>query len=255
MTTYREAAESATRKSGALLIELSKSDVAYKMKSSHDILADADLRSEEIIIETIKAAFPGHDILSEEAGQQSKGSKYLWAIDPIDGTINFARHNEEYCISIALSEDDQLILGVIYQPALNKLYVAEKGQGAYLNGKKIMVSKESELINCLAAVDNSSKMDLRIKTFDAVRRVVTQVRQLRVMGSSALHLARMAEGQLDFYFKFSFNFWDYAAGMLILEEAGGKVTGIEGGPLTRSSKNILASNGLVHDKAQSVVSS
>jgi myo-inositol-1(or 4)-monophosphatase len=253
MTSYKQLAIDAAKEVGDLLLELSKQDIKYEMKNPYDILAEGDLKSEKIIIDKIKSQYPGHSILSEEAGRETNDSGFLWIIDPIDGTINFARHIEEYCISIALSENGKLILGVIYQPALDKLFVAEKGQGAYLNGKRITVSTETELINSIVATDISSRVEMRKPTFATLQGFSGKVRHVRNFGSAALHLARLAEGQLDVYYKPSFNYWDYAAGALIIQEAGGEVTDFEGNPLKEDSKNIVASNQALHQLALKII--
>lgn len=255
MKQHKQLAIEAAKEAGEILLSLSKQDIKYEMKNAHDILAEGDLKSEEIIIKKIKSAFPDHSIFSEEKGEESHNSEFLWIIDPVDGTINFSRHIEEYCISIALSKNDEVILGVVYQPALRKLFIAEKGQGAYLNEQKVTVSYESELINSLLATDNSSEQDTRKETFNILLKINTEVRHIRIMGSGAMHLVRIAEGQLDLYYKSRFNYWDYAAGLLILQEAGGKVTDFEGNPINRNSKNILASNSLLHNKALEIIGS
>lgn len=255
MQSYKQLAIEAAKEAGEILLSLSKKDINYQMKNAHDILAEGDLKSEKTIIKKIKSSFPHHSIFSEEAGEENHNSEFLWIIDPIDGTINFSRHIEEYCISIALSKNDEIILGIVYQPALGKLFVAEKGQGAFMNGQKISVSHESELINSLLATDNSSRQDARIETFNILSKICTEVRHIRIMGSGAMHLIRIAEGQLDLYYKSRFNYWDYAAGILILQEAGGKITDFEGSPINRNSKNILASNSMLHNKALEIIGS
>lgn len=249
MITYKQLAVDAAREAGDLLVELSKQYIKFEMKNAHDILAEADLQSEKIIINKIKANYPNHGILSEEAGKNDMGSEFLWIIDPIDGTINFARHIEQFCISIALSKNGKLILGVIYQPALDKMYIAEKGGGAYLNGNKLAVSQEVNLIDTIIAADLTSKIEKRKPTFDILKVLGEQVRHVRIFGSSAIHLARIAEGQLDLYFKLGFHYWDYAAGILLIEEAGGEVTDFDGKPIKEGSNNILATNKLLHKKA------
>jgi myo-inositol-1(or 4)-monophosphatase len=253
MMAYKQLAIEAAKQAGDLLLELSKQDIKYEMKNAHDIVADGDLQAEKIIIEKIKSQYPDHDILSEEAGKELKKSDFLWIVDPIDGTINFSRHIEEYCISIALSKNGQLILGVIYQPALDKLYVAEKGGGAYLNGEKLSVSSETKLVNSLVATDVSSRLEIRKITFDILKGICGLVRHIRVFGSGALHLARIGEGQLDFYYKPSFNYWDFAAGTIIIQEAGGQVTDFAGNPIQEDSKSIVASNGMLHQVGLRVI--
>src|SRR5476649_1022518 len=139
MTDFKNVAVAAAQEAGDLLLELAKNPIKYRMKNSHDIQAEADLLSEELILRKIKTAFPTHSILAEESGEEIHESEYLWAIDPLDGTINYARGIEEYCVSIALCHRGQTILGVLYHPTLQLLIVAEKGHGAYLNGEKLEV--------------------------------------------------------------------------------------------------------------------
>jgi myo-inositol-1(or 4)-monophosphatase len=253
MSTPRNIAIAAAREAGKFLLQLSQKEIKYQMKSVHDILAEGDLQSEKIIIEKIRKAFPDHSILSEEKGDEVHKKEFLWVIDPIDGTINFARKIEEYAISIALCQNKQIILGVIYQPIINKLYVAEKGKGAYLNNNKISASHETDTNNALAATDNSSELTKRIKNFNILSKICSEVRHIRIFGSCALHMTKLAEGKLDFYFKTSFNFWDFAAGIILLEEAGGKITDFTGKAISKESKNIIASNGVIHNAALNLI--
>ncbi|MDQ3098910.1 MAG: inositol monophosphatase [bacterium] len=249
MNDFKTVAMEAAIESGKLQIELSQRDLKFELKNPRDILAEGDTESEKIIIGKIKQNFPSHSIWSEEAGKEILDSEYLWVIDPIDGTISFARKIEDYCVSIALSHKGSIIFGLIYQPALNKMYIAEKGKGAFLNNEPISVSTESDLITTLAATDNTSKNDFQIKNFELLTRISTHVRQIRICGSVALHIARLAEGKLDLYFKNRFNYWDCAAGALILREAGGTVTDFDGKEFTQNSVNIVASNKIIHQSA------
>jgi myo-inositol-1(or 4)-monophosphatase len=167
MTDFQKVAIEAANEAGALLLELSKSTIKYQMKSSHDIQAEADLQSEELILRKIKTAFPTHSILAEESGEEMHESEYLWAIDPLDGTINYARGIEEYCVSIALCRRGQTILGVLYHPTLQLLIVAEKGQGTYLNGEKLEVSREknSLIVSRLRTTVQSSRRDTKTSAY------------------------------------------------------------------------------------------
>ncbi len=253
MSEFKKIAIDAAQEAGAILLELAKTTITYQMKSSRDIQAEADLRSEELIIGKIKKAFPSHSILAEETGEDIRESEYLWAIDPLDGTINYARGIEEYCVSIALSHRGQTILGVIYHPVFQQLFVAQKGEGAYLNGQKLEVSNEATLANCLAATDNSSDLEARHKNLNLLTKVSDEARQVRVFGSGALHVARIARGQLDFYFKMHYNHWDFAAAALIVQEAGGIVTDIHGQPITRDSESILAASNVIHSQAMALL--
>jgi myo-inositol-1(or 4)-monophosphatase len=255
MSDFKDTAIEAVKEAGDILLELTKSPIKYEMKNSRDIQAEADLRSEEVIIKKIKTGFPSHSIFAEESGEEINESEYLWAVDPLDGTINYARGIEEFCISIALSQHGQTILGVVYHPVLQQLFVAEKGKGAYFNGQKLEASSEAKLVNCLAATDNTSHLEDRRKNFRLLTKVADEVRQIRVFGSAALHLVRVAQGQLDFYFKLRYNHWDYAAAALIVQEAGGVVTDIYGQPLTRDSKSILAASSAIHSQAMVLLKS
>lgn len=249
MNDYRTIAVEAAKEAGDILLQLSKSPLKYKLKSARDIQAEADLKSESLIKAKIKDAFPKHKILAEESGEEGTDSEYLWVIDPLDGTINYARGIEEYAVSIALCKNDQPILGVIYQPVLGKLLVAEKGKGAYLNGDRLTIAGESELANCLAATDTTSSLEARRYNFEVLSRVAAAVRHVRIFGSTSLHLARIAQSQIDFYFKAHCNYWDVAAGIIIVEESGGKVTDMEGRLFTRESDTILVATNTVHPKA------
>lgn len=253
MNDYREVAIAAAKDAGGIILKLAQHPLAYDKKSERDIQAEADLESEKSIKNQIKSAFPGHSILAEESGAEAGGSDYLWVIDPLDGTINYARGIEEYAVSIALCKRDEIVLGVIYQPALGKMLVAEKGEGAFLNDKRLSLTGESELVDCLAATDTTSNLDLRRRNFELLANVASAVRHVRLFGSTSLHLGRIAQSQIDFYFKTHINFWDVAAGTLILQEAGGIVTDIDGRPLTAKSKTILAATKVIHPKALSLL--
>jgi myo-inositol-1(or 4)-monophosphatase len=253
MNDYRTVAVEAAKEAGDILLKLSRKPLRYKMKSERDIQAEADLESEKTIKNKIKAAFPDHMLLAEEGGEEGEGSEYLWVIDPLDGTINYARGIEEYAVSIALSKNDQLIVGVIYQPVLRKMFVAERGKGVYLNDERLTISGESALPNCLVATDTTSNLEARRSNFEILTKVAAAVRHVRIFGSSSLHLARVAQGQLDFYYKGHCNYWDVAAGVLVVQEAGGVVTDMEGQPFTRESKTILVATNTTHSKALSLL--
>jgi myo-inositol-1(or 4)-monophosphatase len=255
MDEYKKVAIEAAREAGALALSLSQHKINYQSKGTYDILAEADTKSENLIIKKIKENFPTHSILSEESGEKDGETEFLWVIDPVDGTINFERHINEYCVSIALEQNGELVLGVIYQVATDKMFVAIKGQGAYLNEKRISVSDETELINTLFATENSSKMDIRMEDFEILLKICEKIRGVRIFGSGALHLAAVCEGHIDFYYKTRFNYWDIAAGTVLIREAGGKVTDFEGNELNRESKNIITSNSVLHPQVLELVNS
>lgn len=246
MSNFKDIAIQAARQAGDYTLGFLDKDVVYSMKTAHDIQAEADVGSEQIIIKTIKSAFPDHSIFAEESGHEDQQSDYLWVIDPIDGTINFSRHIEEYCVSIALSHKGKILLAVLYAPAMRQLIVAEAGKGAYLNDQRITVSSENKLINCLVVTDNSSNIEDRKRNIATLQELAPQVRHTRIFGSAAWCMGRVAQGQIDLYYKYAFNYWDYAAGILIVQEAGGTVTDMDGQPITIDSQNIVATNGPMH---------
>ena len=149
-------------------------------------------------------------------------------------------------MSIALAYKDEIILGVIYNPVLKNLYIAEKGKEAYLNGKKIKVATEDKMINMLLTLNTSRDLKIRKQTFQLMIKLSSKVGHVRMFGSVALHLAKVAAGKTDIYFNKKSNYWDYAAGIILIKEAGGMVTDFQGKEITRSSKSIVATNGKIH---------
>lgn len=245
----REVALEAVMGAGAALRDhFTSGDRSYELKGERDILSEADLAAEQIILDRIRGTFPDHSILSEESGETMTGSPYEWIIDPMDGTINFSRGIADFCVSIGVSKDSVLELGIVYEPIRDRLFVAERGKGATLNGDPIRVSGESALASTLLAVDNSSKMPERVRILRLLAEISPSVRHVRIYGSAALHMTRIAAGEIDAYFKTTCNYWDHAAGTLLVEEVGGTVTDLEGRPLSADSTSIAISNGLVHEE-------
>jgi myo-inositol-1(or 4)-monophosphatase len=224
----------------------------YEIQSKdtiNNLVTEVDKKSERAIIDVIRAEFPDHYILSEEIGALSTESNFKWIIDPIDGTVNFAHGIPICCISIGVEFDGNLIMGCVLNPFMNELFFAEKGKGAFLNGRKISVSKKEDLESaCLvtgfpyrwAAVDTDP-----IPVFEKFIRMGLPVRRL---GSAAIDLCWVACGRFDAFWEYNLNPWDIAAGYLIIEEAGGKVTNFVGDPYSVYDKETLATNGLIHDQ-------
>lgn len=254
MDDFKRVAIDAAREAGQLALELSHKKIEYTMKGSYDILAEADLKSESLIVKKITDAFPTHSILSEENKDVENHSSHLWVIDPVDGTINYERKINEYCVSIALEIDGELVIGVIYQPVYDNLFVAVKGEGAFINDYKLAVSSEDKLIDTLFATENSSKLDVRTGDFEILLKICEKIRGVRIFGSGALHLAALAQGHLDFYYKTKFNYWDVAAGIVLIREAGGKVTDFDGNDIKRNSPNIVCSNTILHEEVLKLLS-
>ena len=243
----KKTAIAAAKKAGELALREYKNfdRAAVKLKSRHDIVTKVDLASEKIIINEIKSNFPEHRILSEEAGQTINKSDYLWIIDPIDGTTNFSMHNPIWSISIGLAFKNEIIFGIIYAPCLGELFMAEKGKGAKLNDKKISASKikDGKVLNAFCHSSKEKDIKKAIKYFSYQKLHGLDCRQ---MGSAAIELAYVACGRIESIVIPGANSWDVAAGALMVREAGGRVTDFLGRPWQIKSRNIAASNGLVH---------
>ena len=214
-------------------------------KSDHEIVTAADLAADKIILSTIKKAFPFHEILSEESGQSGQPSDYLWVIDPLDGTHNFSFHDPLWAVSIAVFYKKEIIIGVVFAPVLNELYVAEKDSGAWLNGQRLAVSKIKGKKTINAFCHSSREKDIKkaIKYYSYHKLKDLDIRQL---GSASLELAYVAAGRLESIYIPGANSWDVAAGALLVREAGGKVTDAKNKDWQIDSRELLASNRLVH---------
>ena len=235
------------KKSGRMLLEEFKNFDRSKveLKSQHEVLTKADLKSEKIIISEIKNNFPDHQILSEEAGDNKKKSDYLWIIDPVDGSTNFSIHNPLWAVSVGVAFRKKIILGAVYIPVMDELFVAEKDKGAFLNGKKIQVSqiKSGKVINTYCHGNTKRDIKKAIQYFQKQKLNQLDCRQL---GSASSELAYVASGRVESIVIPGANSWDVVAGILLVREAGGKVTDFSGKPWSLSSRDMVASNGRVH---------
>jgi myo-inositol-1(or 4)-monophosphatase len=190
--------------------------------------------------------WPSHDVLGEEQGLIDTGSNYRWYVDPLDGTTNFAHGFPVFCVSMALQHKNQAIAGVVYDPTRDELFAAERGSGAYLNRQRIHVSKTADLAECLVATGFPSHKRHKNPNIYFYHQITLRTHGVRRAGSAALDLCCVASGRFDGFWEFNLNPWDTAAGVLIVEEAGGKVTDFHGGPFQLNSRETLASNGQVH---------
>ncbi|PYI50651.1 inositol monophosphatase family protein [Paenibacillus flagellatus] len=231
----------------------------------HDLVTEVDKGSETMIRNLIKTHFPHHSILGEEgvapgadasakALQEMQDDEYLWIVDPIDGTTNFVHGFPFFSVSIALAHRGEVIVGVVYDPNRDELFVAEKGKGAYVKGKPMHVSGEVKLSDALIATgfpaDSRHALPANMK---GVQAVAPKVRNIRVAGSAALHLAYVAAGRLSGFWEIGLNSWDIAAGALLVREAGGQVTDTAGQPYTLAVRHVLATNGAVHGELQTTL--
>ena len=234
------------REAGALLVEYFKQHVKIEYKGDADLVTAADRNSEILIRERIKTRWPSHDILGEEQGLVDTGSDYRWYVDPLDGTTNFAHGFPVFCVSLALEYQKRRIAGVVYDPTRNELFAAEQGSGAYLNQHRIQVSKIAKLSESLVATGFPSHKRHKNPNIHFYHQITLRTHGVRRAGSAALDLCYVASGRFDAFWEFNLNPWDTAAGVLIAEEAGGKVTDFKGGPFQIDSRETLASNHLLH---------
>ena len=226
-------------------------------KKDYDVnlLTEADLKSEEVVIQTLSQTYPTHQILSEEKGlHPSPDHQFKWIIDPLDGTTNFAHGFPMYNVSIGLEYEGSRLLGVVYDPTRNELFVGQKNHGATLNGSSIHVSATTQLGKALLvtgfAYDVHTVSDNNLKEFC---QFTLRARGLRRTGSAALDLCYVACGRFDGFWERGLHPWDTAAGTLIVEEAGGKVSNYGGQPFSIYGKEIVASNGIIHQEMVSVL--
>ena len=239
------------REAGALLMPYFHQGLKIEYKGDADLVTAADRASEVLIRERIRAQFPSHDVLGEEQGLSDSGSDYRWYVDPLDGTTNFAHGYPVFCVSMALEHRSNgaadRIAGVVYDPTRDEMFTAQKGRGALLNGEPIHVSKATQLKECLLATGFPSHKRHKNPNIHFYHQITLRTHGVRRAGSAALDLCNVASGRFDGFWEFNLNPWDTAAGVLIVEEAGGRVTRYDGSPFELNSRETLASNGLVHD--------
>ena len=239
--------EAIAREAGALLMEYFRSRVKIEYKGDVDLVTVADRKSEALILERIRGAFPTHDVMGEEGTRIETGSDYRWYVDPLDGTTNFAHGYPVFCVSLAVEYKGERVAGVLYDPTRDELFAAEKGSGARLNALPIAVSKTDRLAESLVATGFPSHKRHKNPNIYFYHQITLRTHGVRRAGSAALDLANVACGRYDGFWEFNLNPWDTAAGVLIVQEAGGTVTNMSGGPFQIDSRETLASNGLIHE--------
>lgn len=247
MKQTRQFAMNLAKRAGAIAKKRFGHKLKIVEKSLGQFVTDADKKVEKFIISSIKKKFPDHHILAEESGENGKHSEYTWIIDPIDGTNNFMSGIPDFGIEIALAKNNEVLLGVIYLPMYDELYVAEKGKGAFMNGKRIHVSgkKEEDETMLLYSCTFRQNLGWHIGHLDSLMRVF---KRPRLLGSASIELAYVAIGRAESYVAWHDEPWDYAAGNLIVEEAGGKVTTLDGKPWFLGMGGLVASNRRFHDR-------
>ena len=248
-------ARQAAQIGGAIVARYFREGVEMRTKAVSDLVSDADIESEHAIVAAIREAFPDHAILGEESHQADVTAPKLWLVDPLDGTTNFAHGLPHFAISIAYYEHGQAQCGVIHNPIRDDWYVAAAGQGAWYNGRRVQVNGDIALNQSLVGVgfyyDRGAMMEATLR---AIRELFGhQIHGIRRFGTASLDLAQVAMGMYGAYFEYQLSAWDFAAGRLFVEEAGGRVTTCQGEPLPLATSSVLASNGHLHDAVLNIV--
>lgn len=246
MASYTETAADIAREAGAILSDFLERGIGYELKGEYDLVTEADRTSEKLVIERLRQHFPDHDIVAEEGGGHLTGSDYRWYVDPLDGTTNFAHGFPVFNVTLALEHTGQIIAGAIYDPTRDEMFLAERGSGAWLNGQAIQVSQTARLEDTLVATGFPSRRRHQNVNVHFYYQLAMETHGVRRAGAAAIDLAYVACGRLDGFWEFGLNPWDMAAGILLVEEAGGSYSDMSGGKADVRAPHLLADNGKVH---------
>jgi len=256
MKGFLEVAESAARHAGMFQLNRLGSDFKVSHKGEIDLVTEVDRESEALIVEMLRKSFPDTDIIAEENDYGDRKSDIAWIIDPIDGTTNFAHRLPWFCVSIGVEVEGEISAAVIYHPCMNEMFTAIRGEGAYLNNKRLSVSGNSTLKNCILAsgfpYDRTWENENNIELYSSFTMLTQGVRRF---GAAALDLAYVAAGRMDGFWECKLKPWDVAAGKLLVEEAGGRVTNYSGESYSVYDHRIVASNSLIHNDMLEIITS
>ena len=248
MHSYLETGIEIAREAGALLSEYLERHIGFELKGEFDLVTAADRASEKLVVERLRSQFPSHNIVAEEGGGHSSESEYTWYVDPLDGTTNFAHGFPAFNITLGLERAGELIAGVVFDPLRDELFTAERGSGAWLNGQPIRVSGVKRLEDSLVATGFPSRKRHKNVNVYFYYELAMITHGVRRAGAAALDLAYVACGRLDAFWEFGLNPWDMAAGILLVQEAGGKASDMHGGPFHLRGRHLLTDNGAIHDE-------
>jgi myo-inositol-1(or 4)-monophosphatase len=249
---YLDAAIEIAQEAGKILCEEFARPPRIDYKGEADLVTQADKRSERCIVERLTKFFPDHGIVAEEGTGRETGSEFRWHVDPLDGTTNFAHSYPCFSVSIALARRGTIIAGVVFNPYYDELFASARGEGATLNGKPIHVSKVDTLAASLLCTGFPAHKRVTSPNIHYYWDFTLRSHGVRRDGSAALDLASVAAGRFEVFWEFGLNKWDVAAGILLIEEAGGKVSDFDGNPYELGGPMILATNGLVHEETRKV---
>jgi myo-inositol-1(or 4)-monophosphatase len=246
---YLETAVEIAREAGTLLANYFERRVPFELKGEFDLVTEADRASEKLVVERLRSYFPSHTIVAEEGGGHESSSEYRWFVDPLDGTTNFAHSFPMFNVTLGLERAGELVAGVIYDPIRQEMFTAERGGGAYLNNRRIRASHVRQLGDSLASTGFPSRKRHHNVNIHFYYQLAMASHGVRRTGSAAIDLAYVACGRLDFFWEFGLKPWDMAAGSLLVQEAGGRVSDMRGAPHSvTASEDLLADNGALHDQ-------
>lgn len=252
MERRKEIAIEVSLEAGKILLDNFGKISQIKTKSDRNLVTDVDLKADEIIVNKITKNFNDDNILSEERALPDFNSNYTWIIDPLDGTHNFIHNIDIFGVSVAVAFKDEVIIGVIYMPCSKELYVAQKGKGTFCNNKKIYVSKR-DMKNATIIYDSSIRYN-KENMLKNLGELADKVFNVRMFGSTARSLTLIAEGKAELEVEYNDEVWDYAAGLLLIEEAGGKATDFKGNKWNIKTKGYIASNKIIHQEVLDIIS-
>lgn len=255
MKKYLDAAIEVAREAGAILREGYGRPKQISYKGEVDLVTESDKRSEELVVARLRERFPDHGIMAEEGGGAAAIAKYYWHVDPLDGTTNFAHGYPCFAVSIGLAEDGYPIAGAVFNPIYNELFSAARGEGAYLNGARIHVSSVEKLAVSLVATGFPTHQRKKSANINYYWQFTLRSHGVRRDGAAALDLCSVACGRFDAFWEFGLKSWDTAAGIVIVEEAGGRISDLEGQPYRLGGPSILATNGRIHEETLKLASS
>jgi myo-inositol-1(or 4)-monophosphatase len=246
---YLETAVEIAREAGSLVSNYFERRVPVEIKGEFDLITEADRASEKLIVERLRTHFPAHSIMAEEGGGNQGASEYRWFVDPVDGTTNFAHSFPVFNVTLGLERAGEMIAGVVFDPVRNEMFTAERGSGAYLNNRRIHVSAVKRLTDSLSSTGFPSRKRRHNINIHFYYQLAMASHGVRRTGSAAIDLAYVAAGRLDFFWEFGLKPWDMAAGSLLVQEAGGRVSDMTGAPHSvTQSEHLLADNGALHDE-------
>jgi myo-inositol-1(or 4)-monophosphatase len=250
MKHFMDAAVEIAREAGAILRDGHNRPKTILYKGEVDLVTESDRRSEALVVARLRERFPDHGIVAEEGGGAAAKTKYCWHVDPLDGTTNFAHGYPCFAVSIGLVENDRPIAGAVFNPVTDELFSAASGEGSYLNGQRIHVSRVPKLATSLVATGFPTHQRKKSSNINYYWQFTLHSHGVRRDGAAALDLCYVACGRFDAFWEFGLKSWDTAAGVVIVEEAGGRISELGGGRYIPGGPDVLATNGLVHDEVK-----